>query len=114
MWGTKTRNYYILIFRSLREKTLPLLQNLLETDAQRQWSFATFLDESQRILGMRDFYVCDTECGEVFRLYMERKQRYVSRNINVEGRSSSSANTVSTPASVPVNTPNLLTVNSYC
>ena len=58
---------------------LPLLQNLLETDVRRQWNFATFLDESQRILGMRDFYVCDTECGEVFRLYMEPRQRYVSQ-----------------------------------
>ncbi|KAL8612483.1 hypothetical protein ACOMHN_053737 [Nucella lapillus] len=59
---------------SLREKVTPLLQNLLETDSSRQWNFATFLDESQRILGMRSFDVCDTECGDLFRLYMEPKQ----------------------------------------
>ncbi|XP_076447766.1 uncharacterized protein LOC143284715 [Babylonia areolata] len=59
---------------SLRQKVTPLLQNLLETDSSRQWSFATFLDESQRVLGMRCFHVCDTEIGELFRLYMDPRQ----------------------------------------
>ncbi|XP_070193007.1 inhibitor of nuclear factor kappa-B kinase subunit epsilon-like isoform X1 [Littorina saxatilis] len=58
---------------SLRSKVIPLLQGLLDTD-QRQWSFATFLDESQRILGLRCFHVCDTECGDLFRLYLEPRQ----------------------------------------
>lgn len=53
----------------------PLLQNLTETDASRQWTFATFLDESQVILSMRRFHVCDTECGREFLMYLRPKQR---------------------------------------
>ncbi|KAK7503379.1 hypothetical protein BaRGS_00005300 [Batillaria attramentaria] len=55
---------------SLRGKVTPLLQNLLETDVTKQWSFETFLDESERILAMRKFDVCDTENGYMFLMYM--------------------------------------------
>lgn len=59
---------------SLRDKVLPVLQNLMETNPALQWSFSTFVSESQRILRLISFHICDTECGHIFQLYMEPTQ----------------------------------------